>query len=718
MEVMGTNNRENLIGSCMGIQKSDVVEKNRDLSIQIIRIMAMLLIIICHFCDYSNNRYISSLGQFFNIGVFIFIFISGYLYGDKKICNYKKWLFSRVKKIMIPVYIFIVFLIFLNSALTETFQYKYLFIYLFNLQYFFNGITGGGHLWFISVILICYLLVPLLNKYKEKVLGYFKYISIFLIILSILIGLVSKVWGLLGFYIYVFYLGYFIRNKNFVKIKYWKLIVFIILGLVGRIIGKCLFDDTLFYETTITAITHTIITVSVFIFLYKILMRVRLKNNSIGGRIISFFDDLSYYIFIVHYMFIIGPVYLLSLTNNMFVNILLFGVFTLISAYFLKVLTLLFFKINFKNVQKLEILQFSEIFFIVLYKYLLAYNYRNNLILYSLIIISGIFFVIIFLMKIKDIRLKDIVVFGIFVLLTLFTVYILTSVNFVFPLMIAMSFYGENPKKIAKFYFWSLVIFFVITLGLNSINILPDNNLSRLVNGNSVIRYSLGFINPAFVMLYYIFICLSCYYAYGYSKKFVVISLFFGVILYCLSLSRTGLISLVIFAMLILLKNKNLKLVNKFLSLVVPHLFHIFLVVIIVITVLSEVYDMSIFNTFLSGRIDFNLQFYKEGYFQNLFGTRDKLTIPLDNYYLYPLVKLGIVGCLLYVLFNFLGLFKVRKFGSLMVIEIIVLLYGLGDSNVVVSNINFMLAIQSLALINPKNKYLLEGDCCEKKCYD
>lgn len=707
---------KNIQNNDNNISKKTIINKNRDSSIQIIRIISMLFIIICHFCDCSNNKLFSPLGQFFNIGVFIFIFISGYLYGEKKIDDNKKWLMLRIKKIIIPVYIFIIFLLFVNSAITEVFQFKYLIIYLSNLQYFFGGIKGGGHLWFITVITICYLLVPLLNKNKEKLIKEFRQFTIIIIVSSILLGLISKTFGLLGFYIYIFCLGYFIKNnKKFIKTKYWKLLLFMIAGLIIRILGKYLFDNTLFYETTITAITHTIITVCLFVFLYKILSEKSIKENSISDKLINFIDELSYYIFIVHYIFMIGPISLMSITKNMLINVIIFSILTLTSAYILKTLTSTISKINLKKIKKLDVLQFIEIYLIVLYKYLLSYNYRNSFTLYSLIILSGIIFLIIIFIKRKEILLKDIIIFSILISLSLITVYTLTSVNFIFPLMIAMSFYNEDPKKIAKYYFWALTICFIMTLSLNAINVLPDRNLSRLVNGNSMIRYSLGFMNTAFVMLYYIFICLAFYCAYGYSKEFIITSLFFGIALYCLCLSRTGLISLIIFELLVLLLNKNWKFINKILSWIVPHLFHILLIFVIIITVLSQMYDMSAFNSFLSGRIDFNLQLYEEGYFYNLFGTRKELGIPLDNYYLYPLVKMGIIGCIFYTSFNFLGLFKLRKFNYLMIIESIILIYGLGDSNVVVSSINFMLSIQAMTLINSKNKYLIEGEFYEEK---
>ena len=70
----------------------------RDINIQIIRILAMLSIVICHIVQETNNKYLVMSAQFFNIGVYIFLIISGYLYSEKNIevkSFYKKKIFKN-----------------------------------------------------------------------------------------------------------------------------------------------------------------------------------------------------------------------------------------------------------------------------------------------------------------------------------------------------------------------------------------------------------------------------------------------------------------------------------------------------------------------------------------------------------------------------------------------------------------------------------------------
>lgn len=103
----------------------------RDVSIQLIRILSMFLIIIgCHLISEFGNDILKKAGQIFNVGVYIFLFISGYLYGDKIIKNKKKWYFKRLKRILIPMYIFMVF-VFALYALKGNLELSQSYIYIY-----------------------------------------------------------------------------------------------------------------------------------------------------------------------------------------------------------------------------------------------------------------------------------------------------------------------------------------------------------------------------------------------------------------------------------------------------------------------------------------------------------------------------------------------------------------------------------------------------------
>ena len=127
--------------------------------------MAMLFIIACHFCAHLGNNMLSEV---FQVGVFIFFFISGFLYGDKKIDDYKKWFLNRVKRIFIPLYLYILLNICLHGGITIN---KTLIFQLFNLQGLFMifqkmSLIDGP--WFFTVIMICYILLIFIKKEEDK----------------------------------------------------------------------------------------------------------------------------------------------------------------------------------------------------------------------------------------------------------------------------------------------------------------------------------------------------------------------------------------------------------------------------------------------------------------------------------------------------------------------------------------------------------------------
>ncbi len=76
-------------------KRDNIYKAERNYAISLLRVIGMFSIILCHFFGWIG---ISSLSQFFNFGVYLFLFISGFLYGRKQIKDYKKWMWARVKK--------------------------------------------------------------------------------------------------------------------------------------------------------------------------------------------------------------------------------------------------------------------------------------------------------------------------------------------------------------------------------------------------------------------------------------------------------------------------------------------------------------------------------------------------------------------------------------------------------------------------------------------
>lgn len=137
------------------------IKTQHDDVISLIRLMAMCMIITCHIMQY----YDMGLAFWFNVGVQIFLCISGFLYGKREIQDAILFISSGFKKILKDYYIFIVICIIIYKIFYPELMPNRTVLGLF----FGYGSTDGlGHLWFVSCILCCYFITPLLDKFEKK----------------------------------------------------------------------------------------------------------------------------------------------------------------------------------------------------------------------------------------------------------------------------------------------------------------------------------------------------------------------------------------------------------------------------------------------------------------------------------------------------------------------------------------------------------------------
>lgn len=139
------------------IMRGLVSDMKKDVSIQMIRILSMSSIILCHLVQELNNSTIAKTGQLFNVGVYIFLFLSGWLYGQKDIQDVFEWLFGRIKRVLAPMWLFMLFLFGIHTY-QGTMQLKYIPIYLTDTQYWLGKMGGGTPM-------VCKCYFPLLSNY-------------------------------------------------------------------------------------------------------------------------------------------------------------------------------------------------------------------------------------------------------------------------------------------------------------------------------------------------------------------------------------------------------------------------------------------------------------------------------------------------------------------------------------------------------------------------
>ena len=284
------------------------------------------------------------------------------------------------------------------------------------------------------------------------------------------------------------------------------------------------------------------------------------------------------------------------------------------------------------------------VYMMILLKYLISLEIPI-FIQYSLLILCVLFAIVdIINKKINKKRLIPI-----FLLAIVSAIYVIfyQDVNFLISFLLMLICLKKNDASFIKSFFYSSIILFLSVIVLNILGILEPHNMVRYIDGKRTIRYSLGFIHPNNVFMFYLPIVLCGYYLYKNSVKYIVIISVCSIILYKLSLCRTGFYCVCLLLILSFFKKyldkKNIKCIFKLLPIILT-IFSIFVAI---------EYGYSIDNNIskmFSGRpffwkylIDNNLLF-------NFFGKNSSYVINIDNFYIFLLSELGIIGYSIYIL--------------------------------------------------------------------
>lgn len=137
------------------------------------------------------------LGQIFNVGVPIFFILSGYLHGQKETPKNKlKWYGRKLHRLLLPLYIFVAALAaaYLAAGLPIDLSiWGQTIIPICGLTQ--KYIPGCGQLWFLTHLLICYLLTPLLQEHTRLgKRGIVLMLAIWLVVCVLLAYTVPPIW--------------------------------------------------------------------------------------------------------------------------------------------------------------------------------------------------------------------------------------------------------------------------------------------------------------------------------------------------------------------------------------------------------------------------------------------------------------------------------------------------------------------------------------------
>lgn len=293
--------------------------KQESAAIAYLRCISVAFILVCHILQGLQNQWYTV----FNIGVQIFFILSGFLYGKKYIKDVFNWYKNRMIRILIPFYIYLFFaisvvLLFSDQSIRPI-QYIY---YLFNIQGFDWGVISGlGHLWFLSWLMICYLLTPILQYFAEEKKKYAIYI---LLATLVMLGICCNTFF---FWILLYVTSFFVSKYSIVSHKVFVGVVTLIAITTIMLFS---WDRGLKYSI----LFHFI--VALFIVILTMVLSKRLNHRSISNPLIRFIDNYSYEIYITHHLITLGYFSMLNLTASLPFNVLLIIVCTLLQAYVLK----------------------------------------------------------------------------------------------------------------------------------------------------------------------------------------------------------------------------------------------------------------------------------------------------------------------------------------------------------------------------------------------
>lgn len=314
--------------------------KNNNLLFTVwLRAFGVLLILACHFTQQSGNAYLVMSSQFFNIGNSVFFILSGFLYGIKSKDSFQNilpWYKKRLLRIYFPyelmlLVLFIVHLLVLGEVDFGNWIPQILGIHAW------NGVYGATQTWFVTSILLCYFVTPVIAKVCCEVQNDWsatvKFASLLLVMPAIIPYVSNGVFTDTTIITPIFWYALaFLIGTNFEKVvlsKRYACIAFVLMctGFAVRLGGRVAFDGTILYNQVIAAYTHVLGAFCIF-YMFAVAFR-----NVKTVKIVKEFAAISYEVYLWHYMFTDGPLKLFGMSGFWMVDCALVLCVSLIVAW-------------------------------------------------------------------------------------------------------------------------------------------------------------------------------------------------------------------------------------------------------------------------------------------------------------------------------------------------------------------------------------------------
>lgn len=329
-------------------------------NLNMLRSIAIIFIIIGHCCLQFGNE---PVGRFCGyLFVQIFFLMSALLLGMKygRIPTTKSFLFKRWKKISIEYYVFLVISIAILYAINEPLSITSILAHFAYINFFIQSkLCKGvsfGHLWYISMIMGCYLMITVLCSpfffYRiHRILNSWNGLFVAFLV-TFVAAIVFRAFSIPSriAVVLVSYLVVFVKaNELFEYMNDCKKNGNIVISILFFLSNLILFSLFLCFNLNEKLILRDFLVLAVsFIWLFFFMIVLR---NVKCGKILPYISNISFELYLVHHPLIMGKFSWLNssiLTKNIYVNtILVFGVVVLLSIvlnYFSKLISRIWIK--------------------------------------------------------------------------------------------------------------------------------------------------------------------------------------------------------------------------------------------------------------------------------------------------------------------------------------------------------------------------------------
>lgn len=264
----------------------------------------------------------------------MFFFISGYLYSNRKIHDSVGWVSKQFVKILVPYFI----CVFITGGIGFVLHAGCSVKQLFHLAVI-NG-TGGfstlNHVWFISYILLCYLITPALLRMKvvgENIGKSVLRTGFLLVCLLLFFELFAEYYNPAWIICYALgiILGQFEAVISKKAVKLWKVIIVVAAVLANAIKIFCKYIANVEFPgfSRYTNYTHVLLGIAFVIILME-LYRAVLKGRI--EKMLDLSDKYSFFIYLTHQIFILGAFSLLAVIGNPVIAVVAVIICTIVTA--------------------------------------------------------------------------------------------------------------------------------------------------------------------------------------------------------------------------------------------------------------------------------------------------------------------------------------------------------------------------------------------------